>query len=1304
MSLFLPSNLSPNFEEVFVTNLEANNSETVNFITFSFQVNTNGSQIRSYRIEILNEFNDEEDPDDNILYTEYGIFSMPLYNKDFGYIHLDLNRATEEGNNITLSDIIVSEKDYRWRVRLYEDEIITYQQIYENGQPNDWDVLYKECFVYDELQEGYVLNNDRQYNASQKYYERIIDINSVEGTTYIGSGNIVGTTKQVIWLNEYNDQIIEEDYVRTTLYSSDGTNDYNPFNTKKTGYDIQKCVAYPTFVEGQNYVNEFKIKRDNILPEYYDKLLDGNTYMSICDNQTQQSNDLQQEYNSNDQPIYIKSPDREQYLPKIIESLDRASDTGYSDWVILTLPERQAYSRNFVENNCLNDENKQKYCDFELVYIQRQQVYTIDKSIGNMQLSKLTLDEPFEYNTFHNTSIEYKLKNNTFDRDRLYINSVREFDKKLYSNAYINLAYCEEDLINTEREYFMLEEEPTDWKTSYNKYYELWYNPIHKKSRFEQVQPEYTIAINQGSPAPDNWSSIYSIYYIKKDDDTYSLNTNPTYDSTKNYYIMGLPKWAPYHYYKRISNIDIANHSHDMVRQIINYVSDTGECKLFSDLPFTPDQFYMYQIFVVDEYAPGYNPANTENPYKFFAGVGYNGETITGSYDGGYDDIFKINDQPCYLGGGYGNVIEGVEGTKFQSAYESTVFSNHQIGNTNQYYCFIQPNLAIKADEYKPCALQVYNNDIKKTLYITNYNNYQNQVVEFNKDYSIDTLDDSQWLVVLTYSDEDKQDRNILNEINNLVVVPQTKYKIYTNYVDSIPEGYFYCRTNKQLSFDYKDLSTMKSLGYYVNTKDDYKVINCLSQDILIECNICDENDLNQSNNYVPIKSYKYTISLLDETVADLNGNNFQKNENSITIIEDTDKMYDGKYQIKLRGINNFFKNQEVNDYSNLYRIQIEVEDELGSVHYLQEDVYFSNKIDTIYTEPKYIKVVPDYTSQTLNINISIPGDIQEDYWVSNLSVYKQDLNHNYKTHLIDMDDSDLYTTKNNQMSYVEHIPTITDYMVMSGNPYRYEVYLKIMNKDNLIDQDDPGYTYCLLTMTDYINPVWRTWSICDLDFYTTNNELAFNSSENLYEFRPSSKIFMIKNNLEAGEISDNINVISYNTLGQFGRLIQNQQRFDSGQITCMISDMGEYQKIKECRNITKINLNQIRKVLGKDENYNVGNYLDEYGQEHNKDNYLYIIDKDQSYYYVYYINKWIPVQTDYTLSSSKQCIDEWRHCVSNGKLKLLKAPTGCMWIVAISNTNSYRTEWKSAQYPTTISFNWQEVMDVNQKIVTKGE
>ena len=150
MSLFLPSNLSPNFEEVFV-----GNSDSDNTIVFSFQVNTNGSQIRSYKIEILNELNDEEDPDENILYTEYGLFGYPLYNKDFGYIYLDLTREVEEGNSMTLSDIIVPEKDYRWRVRLYEDEIVD-------------------------------VDNDGNEN---------IHINSIYGTTYIGSGNIVGTTK-----------------------------------------------------------------------------------------------------------------------------------------------------------------------------------------------------------------------------------------------------------------------------------------------------------------------------------------------------------------------------------------------------------------------------------------------------------------------------------------------------------------------------------------------------------------------------------------------------------------------------------------------------------------------------------------------------------------------------------------------------------------------------------------------------------------------------------------------------------------------------------------------------------------------------------------------------------------------------------------------------------------------------------------------------------------------------------------------------------------------------------------------------
>ena len=46
MSLFLPSNLSPNFEEIIDNSKE---------IDFKFQVNTNGSLVRAYKLEILND-------------------------------------------------------------------------------------------------------------------------------------------------------------------------------------------------------------------------------------------------------------------------------------------------------------------------------------------------------------------------------------------------------------------------------------------------------------------------------------------------------------------------------------------------------------------------------------------------------------------------------------------------------------------------------------------------------------------------------------------------------------------------------------------------------------------------------------------------------------------------------------------------------------------------------------------------------------------------------------------------------------------------------------------------------------------------------------------------------------------------------------------------------------------------------------------------------------------------------------------------------------------------------------------------
>lgn len=130
--------------------------------------------------------------------------------------------------------------------------------------------------------------------------------------------------------------------------------------------------------------------------------------------------------------------------------------------------------------------------------------------------------------------------------------------------------------------------------------------------------------------------------------------------------------------------------------------------------------------------------------------------------------------------------------------------------------------------------------------------------------------------------------------------------------------------------------------------------------------------------------------------------------------------------------------------------------------------------------------------------------------------------------------DDDLYLVENNQVKYDGSVPIIIDYSICNTNAYKYEVYVEAI--------DSNGNTQRYLLISDeYIRPMFKTWSICDLDFITTNNMMQYGTTDGHYEFIPSTKIFSIKNNIEIGEISDNLNIITYNTLGQFGRIIQNK-------------------------------------------------------------------------------------------------------------------------------------------------------------------
>ena len=825
MSLFLPSNLSPNFQEV-VSNISGTDDNTSASIDFQFQVNSNGSCVRSYKLEILNGRNDADVPDDNILATFYGVFDKPLYNKDIYTITLTDNQISQQ-KQMTLE----IPKDYRWRLRLYED----------------------------------IIDNNSE----------TINIQTVYGNTYVGAGHIVGTTKNVIWLNKIDNNIVEDKYVQTVLYSHDNTNDFNPFNEKKikdkedelnlleenqrgirinSSYEnlgILNGLQLKTNSRGDQIVTGIVIDINEILPEYIKKITDGNMYLQ-----------LRYEYGN---PSKVPSYDTNQ-LPKLITGITNLYTDGYMPVYVLEIDQQQGYIYHDLDELSWMDNR------YSLVYIQRQQIYSVDKSIGTHQLNKITLDEPLDYNTFHNTNIETGLVSDNFDYGRVYIDPVKEFDSKLVPSAYINIAYTDDQLIDT-----YLDNIDTNFLSSY-----------------------------EG----------YSLACV----------------------------------------------------QLTNYVSKTGECSLYSDLKFKPDRHYMYQIFVVDQ-SSNYNAADTNHKYKLYTGTNKHNEKV-------------ISDR-FYLGGGKN--IQNNTNTL-------PIYSNHQIGNTNQYMCFIQPNLGIYEDQYKPCMLQLYNNKYQHDLYITNYNG----VNIYNKDYSIDKLDDSQWLVVLTYPKSifdlnndgrlDNKDENIMQEIftslsegeynakydfdrdkqitaidtallssaignwpdatyydqikyaevATLIQKPQTKYNIYTNFVNSIPEGYFYYRSNKTLEFEYYDFYTQKNLNemgykYYKGEK----IIP--RRDIIVQCKIYDDNDSSGLKNLVPIKYYKYVV-------AEVNPNNIDKINK---IIYQSDALYDGKYQYTIKGLDNCYvisnnvSTENVKDNPILYRIQITAEDEYGQIYEYSEDVYF---------------------------------------------------------------------------------------------------------------------------------------------------------------------------------------------------------------------------------------------------------------------------------------------------------------------------------------------------------------------------
>ena len=145
-------------------------------------------------------------------------------------------------------------------------------------------------------------------------------------------------------------------------------------------------------------------------------------------------------------------------------------------------------------------------------------------------------------------------------------------------------------------------------------------------------------------------------------------------------------------------------------------------------------------------------------------------------------------------------------------------------------------------------------------------------------------------------------------------------------------------------------------------------------------------------------------------------------------------------------------------------------------------------------------------------------------------------------------------TIDDNIKTYLGTINGVTDgfydYDVVNNKQYKYTVETN--------PGDTSGAPSVSLELDHYLNPHWNYWSICDIE---KDYEASEESQRDIYV--PSDKVFIIKNNINVGAISDNLNIIKYNTLGRFGKTIPNQQKYDSGSMSCLIADMMAYQDIR---------------------------------------------------------------------------------------------------------------------------------------------
>lgn len=244
---------------------------------------------------------------------------------------------------------------------------------------------------------------------------------------------------------------------------------------------------------------------------------------------------------------------------------------------------------------------------------------------------------------------------------------------------------------------------------------------------------------------------------------------------------------------------------------------------------------------------------------------------------------------------------------------------------------------------------------------------------------------------------------------------------------------------------------------------------------------------------------------------------------------------------------------------------------------------------------------------------------------------------------------------------------SLLDYNVANNQYYHYMAWIEFINDNNQTEY------YCYEDRDDNYNlqnlkTTFNRWSICDIE--ESSEDGIYNKIGN---------IWTLGLNMQNPEISHNLSITNYDTLGKYGKISMGNKNYDSSSFTGLLGDMKEY---------TIYNIGgHSKQITGEPPN----EFYMADGEIIKNNNYLlFNANNKQTYRYTEKIN----LQNPYARETEK--LESWKKFCANGNLKLLRDIKGNAWIVQIIDSPKSTIELSGNLSQTTISFSWQEIEDVS--------